>query len=148
MSDGPDVRPEDAVQIAQRALAKANEHKETIEQLQERVVALEAAAPDRGEYETLDRPTKVGMVREHLVEKARVQNGKAAIDYNGVKWEVFDGTPSADHCYTLMQKAAQAQGFTIRDQPHDNRQLLVDIDSTNPELGFSHANKDVPAGDL
>lgn len=145
-SDQPDVRPEDALQVAQRALSKVNEQEQLIEELRERVVALEAAQPDRSEYDDLDRQTKVGMVREHLVERARAQHGRAAIDYDDVMWEVFDGEPSADHCYTLMNLAAQADGFNIREPSGGNRELTVNIDATNPVLGFSHANKDSVEG--
>lgn len=140
--DQPDVRPEDALQVAQRALSKMNELEEENEELRERVVALEAALPDRSEYDDLDRQTKVGMVREHLVERARDQHGKATIDYDGVMWEVFDGEPSADHCYTLMELAAQAEGFDIRDPSTGNRELTVNLAATKPVLGFSRANKD------
>lgn len=147
----PDVRPEDALQVAQRALQKANELERDVEDLKaendrlcERIVALEASQPEHSDYDTLDRDTKVGMVREHLVEKARSQHGKAAIDYDDVMWEVFDGEPSADHCYTLMELAAKADGFGIQDPDGSNRRLTVNIDATNPMLGFSHANKDAP----
>jgi hypothetical protein len=146
MTDGPDVRPEDALQVAQRALAKVQEQEQTISELQERVAALEAAQPDRSEYDDLDRETKVGMVREHLVERAQDQHGRAAIDYNGVKWEVFDGEPSPDYCYTLMELAAEAGGFDLRDPNNGNRELVVDIGATKPELGFSRTNKDSVKG--
>jgi hypothetical protein len=146
MTDEPDVRPEDALQVAQRALSKVQEQEQTIAELQERVAALEAAQPDRSGYDDLDRETKVGMVREHLVERAQNQHGRAAIDYDGVMWEVFEGDPSADHCYTLMELAAQAEGFDLRDPSTGNRELVVDIDATNPKLGFSRANKDSVEG--
>lgn len=146
-----EVRPEDALQVAQRALQKVNDleqrledQQETIDAQHERIVALEAKTEDTGDYETLDRDTKVGMVREHIVERARNQHGKAAIDYNDVQWGVFDGEPSADHCYTLMQRAASAEGFNFEDPDGQNKRLTVNIDATNPVLGFSHANKDSP----
>lgn len=149
----PDVTPRDVLGVAQRALAKANDLdrqvddlEDTVEQLHERVLALEAASPDGREYELLDRPTKVGMVREHLVEKARAQHGRAAIDYDDVMWGVFDGEPSADHCYTLMERAAQADGFDLRDPASGNREAVVNIDATKPTLGFSRANKDAAEG--
>jgi hypothetical protein len=151
--DLPDPTPEDAMHVSQRALSMVKDLGDEIEklreeneELRERVVALEAALPDRGEYDDLDRQTKVGMVREHLVERARDQHGAAAIDYDGVMWEVFDGEPSADHCYTLMKLAAQAEGFDTRDPSGGNKELAVDLDSTKPVLGFSHANKDSVEG--
>lgn len=149
MSDQPAVRPEDALQVAQRALRKVNDLEGEIddlraenERLRERVAELEATTEVSDDYDQLDRDTKVGMVRGHLIDRARAQHGMAAIDYDDVMWEVFDGEPSADHCYTLMRLAAQAEGFKIRDPSGENRQLIVNLDATNDLTGFSHANKD------
>jgi len=139
--------PRDALNIAQQAMRRLNELEETVETQQERIEALEAAQPDRSDYQQLDRETKVGMVKEHLIKKAKDQHGKAAIDYDAVMWEVFDGEPSADHCYTLMQKAASEDGFNLRDPAKGNRQITVDLESTNTERRFSHANKDATGGD-
>jgi len=145
------ITPEDALQVAQRALQRANEIeldvedlRETVNAQHERIVALEARQEDTSEYDTLDRDTKVGMLREHVVERARQQHGLAAIDYNDVQWGVFDGEPSADHCYTLMQLAANADGFEYENPDGENKRLTVNIDATNPVLGFSRANKDSP----
>jgi len=145
------ITPEDALQVAQRALQRANEIeldvedlRETVKAQHERIVALEARQEDTSEYDTLDRDTKVGMLREHVVERARQQHGLAAIDYNDVQWGVFDGEPSADHCYTLMQLAANADGFEYENPDGENKRLTVNIDATNPVLGFSRANKDSP----
>jgi len=153
--DHPDVRPEDALQVAQRALRKVNDLKGDLndlraenERLRDRIAELEATTEVSDDYDQLDRDTKVGMVRGHLIERARQQHGKAAIDYDDVMWEVFDGEPSADHCYTLMQKAATADGFDVRDRQGENRQLVVDLDATKDLTAFSHANKDGRRGDV
>lgn len=139
--------PQDALHIAQQALQEVNELKATVEEQQERIAELEAAQPDKSDYDTLDREDKVGFVKQHLVKKAKDQHGKAAIDYNGIKWEVFSGEPSADHCYTLMQIAANEDGFKKRNPDNGNEQLAVDLDCTNTERRFSHANKDSTEGD-
>ena len=148
-----EVRPEDALQVAQRALQKVNdlesrleEQQETINNQHERIMSLEARQEDTSDYEMLDRDTKVGMVREHIVERAQNQHGKAAIDYNDVQWGVFEGEPSADHCYTLMELAANADGFNFEHPDGHNKRLTVNVDATNPVLGFSHANKDSTKG--
>jgi len=138
--------PRDALNIAQAAMQRLNELEETVEQQQATIEELQAAQPDRSDYQQLDRETKVGMLREHLVKKAKDQHGKAAIDYDGVQWEVFDGEPSADHCYTLMGLAAEEDGFNKRDPANGNKQLTVDLDSTKTERRFSHANKERPEG--
>lgn len=147
MSSGTGPTPRDALKIAQRAMQRLNELENIVEVQQERIEELEAAQPDRSDYQQLNRETKVGMVQEHLVKKARNQHGKAAIDYDAVMWEVFDGEPSADHCYTLMQKAANEDGFRMRDPAKGNRQVAVDVDKTKTETRFSHANKDTTGGD-
>jgi hypothetical protein len=139
--------PRDALNIAQEAMKRITELEQTVQDQQERIEALEAAQPDRSDYKQLDRETKVGMVKEHLIKKAKDQHGKAAIDYDAVMWEVFDGEPSADHCYTLMQKAANEDGFGMRDPPKGNRQITVDLERTNTETRISHANKDAAGGD-
>lgn len=144
--DQPDVRPEDALQVAQRALAKANALEDENEQLRERIVELEARQSRSEDYGALDRDEKVGMVREELVKRARAGHGKAAMDYDDVMWGVFDGDPSADHCYTLMQLAANAEGYDLREPDGSNREATVDLDAAKDALGFSHANKDSVEG--
>lgn len=146
-TDQPDVRPEDALEVAQRALRKVNQLEQENERLRERVAELEATQESSDDYERLDRDTKVGMVRGHLIDRARAQHGKAAIDYDDVMWEVFDGEPSADHCYTLMQLAEQADGFDVRERSGENRQLVVNLDATKDLTAFSHANKDRERGE-
>jgi len=142
MSSQPQVTPEDAVQVAQRALQKVNEQQEIINDLQQRVTELEASQPDTSDYDSLDRDDKVGLVREHLIKRAHDGNGRAAVDYKDVKFAVFDGEPSADHCYTLMQIAGQASGFNCEDPSGGNKRLTVNSKETKPNTGFSHANKD------
>jgi len=145
-TQGPQIEPRDALEIAQKALRQTNQLEQTVTNLQNRVQELEAAIPDRSEYSELDRDTKVGMVKQHLVNRAQDQHGKAAIDYDGVMWEVFDGEPSADHCYTLMQKAANTDGFELQNPENGNRRLTVNIRATNAQTNFSHANKDMSEG--
>lgn len=142
----PTVRPEDALQVAQRALAKANALEDENEELRERIVELEARQSSSDDYATLDRDEKVGMVREELVKRARAQHGRAAMDYDDVMWGVFDGEPSADHCYTLMQLAANAEGYDLRDPDGGNREVTVDLDAAKDATGFSRANKDFAEG--
>lgn len=144
-----DLTPEDAVQIAQRALAKIGdledtieEQNQTIEHMQERIFALENRLPENRDYDSLTKQEKIGMVREHVVQRAREQGGVATVDYDDVIWGPFDGEPSASHCYTLMRKAAEADGFRFEDPEHANKRLSVNLDETKDLLGFSHAKKD------
>ena len=136
MSEDDDVSARDALAIAQRALAKANgleadldEATDEIEQLREDVTSLElrlSEHDDDRDYAELTRDDKVGMVREHAFQKATRGSGVAALDYDDIMWEVFDGEPSADHCYTLMKLAADIRGFDVKTPPSGNPSLTVD----------------------
>jgi len=170
--DQPDVRPEDALdvarngmkragdaeEIAQRALAKIQELEQSQSELLDRMIALELryqeVEEDRG-YDDLDTDGRVGRVREHAFERAVDGHGRAALDYNDVMWSVFDGEPSADHCYKLMRLAAgvDGDGNEIRDVPgfsfNDSTRpmkLLVDADEARRGAAFSSANKTISEG--
>lgn len=150
MSDEPDVTPRDALAIAQRALAKANgveDDLQAVDDLAERVAQLElrlSALDEDREYAALSVDEKIGQVREHAFEKATGTTGKAALDYNAIKWEVFGGEPSADHCYTLMERAADIDGFAVKTPPSGNRSLVCDATAAKRGAVFSSANKDAP----
>ncbi|CAL92455.1 hypothetical protein BJ1_gp33 [Halorubrum virus BJ1] len=155
MSEGDDVSARDALAIAQRALAKAgdiedelksdlDEATEEIDRLREDVTALElrlSEHDDNRDYAQLSRDEKVGMVREHAFQKATRGSGVAALDYDDIMWEVFDGEPSADHCYTLMKLAADVRGFEVKTPPSGNRSLTVDAREAKRGAVFSSANK-------
>lgn len=114
-----------------------------------RIGKLEEVLPDEtDEYETLSRDDKVSLVKSHLMERAYSTNGRAEIDYNGVQWSVFNGEPSADHCYTLMRLAAEeSDGWTFHDQRRP-KVLRVDLDATNGNTRFSHAKNSKEEGSL
>ncbi|MFC5278621.1 hypothetical protein ACFPM1_07615 [Halorubrum rubrum] len=146
-----DVSARDALAIAQRALAKANgleddldEAHTELEELQENITSLElrlSEHDDERDYADLTRDDKVGMVREHAFEKATRGSGVAALDYDDIMWEVFDGEPSADHCYTLMKLAANIRGFEVKTPPSGNRSLTVTAREAKRGAAFSSANK-------
>lgn len=149
MSDGSDVQPEDALQVAQRALSKAVDLERVVEEQAGRIdeveedltavtLRLSAFDEDRA-YDALTRDDKVGRVREHAFERA-VNGGGSSLDYNDIQWGVFDGEPSADHCYTLMRLAADADGFSLRDPDGRSKHLSVDAEETKRSVAFSSAN--------
>lgn len=123
------------------------ELEDTVERLAFRVGSLEELLPDETDaYGELTREQKVQRVQRYLLERAQATNGRAAVDYDAVQWSVFDGEPSADHCYTLMQlAAADTPGFTYRDAERPKR-LTVDLDATNADADFSHANNFATGG--
>lgn len=150
-----DVSARDALAIAQRALVKASEIEDElrsdldeataeIDRLRDDVTALELRLSEHDndrDYAQLSRDEKVGMVREHAFEKATRGSGVAALDYDDIMWEVFDGEPSADHCYTLMKLAADVRGFEEKTPPSGNRSLTVDAREAKRGAVFSSANK-------
>jgi hypothetical protein len=163
--DGVDIRPEDALQVAQRALAKANEHDKLedeigrldgqIDELRERVVALElrqSEMDDDRPYEARSLDEKVGMVREYGYQKALKTHGKTTLDYSDIEWEVFDGKPGSKHCYKLIRRAAGIEdddkktgsnfpGFTARDPADGNYHLAVNAEAAKESVAFCSEKK-------
>jgi hypothetical protein len=154
--DLPDVTARDALQIAQRALAKSNDLEETVEelradheQLKEEHVALELRISEQDAerpYESYSLEEKVGMVREYGYEKALDRGGRAKFDYDSVIYEIFDGDPSADHAYKLMRLAAEGtQGFTYREDQRPSV-LLVNAEQAKRNHAFSSAKNFTSGG--
>lgn len=127
--DQPAVTPEDAVQVAQRALERANDADAQVQALEQRVTELEddllelqlrVEEFDDRAYEQLTLEDKVGRVREHAFSKAVDRGRPTVIKYDDVQWEVFDGEPSADHCYKLLRLAGDRPGFEYIDEPRSS----------------------------
>ncbi|MFA1612027.1 hypothetical protein [Halobellus rubicundus] len=164
MTDGADVTAEDALQVAQRALAKVNdlegeleelraEHEGTVEELTALRLRTSEYSTDRP-YDQLTRDEKIGMVREHAFEKADdATNGRARLVWDDIKWSVFDGEPSRGHCYDLLRLAAGtdensqrdihdgAVGFRYRDPDDGTIHLAVDADLAKRHRQSFAANK-------
>lgn len=142
---------DDVLQVAQRALQKANENERTAEQLQEEfadalddLVAVKLRLSEVDEqrpYDQMDRDAKIGMVREHAFRRASDGRGTAKLDYNDIMWSVFDGEPGSDHCYDLMRWAEEARGFEVRDPPTESRHLFVDAAEARKAVAFSPEKK-------
>lgn len=157
----PAVRPEDALQVAQRALAKANELSGELDELREEyddivedlmTIQLRLSEIDENRpYESLTLDEKVGMVREHGFNKALDRGGRAKLDYDDVMWEVFDGRPGTKHCYKLIRLAAGLDddqrtgsnfpGFKARDPDNDSYHLAVDAEQAKRSRAFFPENK-------
>lgn len=144
--DLPEVTPRDAVEIAQRALAKANrvdELEEELDVLEDRLAAQElrySEVEEARDYDPNDTDGNVGRVREHAFRKATRGRGGAMLDYDDVMWEVFDGQPSADYCYKLMRLAGEARGFEYKKHATP-KHLVVDAAEAKRGAAFSSANK-------
>lgn len=151
--DQPAVRPEDALQVAQRALAKVNELEaveDRVDDLEEELAAVSLRISEFDEdrdYDQLTRDDKVGKVREYGFRRAVDGHGRTQLDYNDIKWSVFHGEPSPSHCYTLMELAASARGFEHCDPSEGNEHLAVDADQAKRGAAFYSAKKDSAEGD-
>lgn len=164
-TDGVEVRPEDALQVAQRALSKANELEkrygellEKYDELAEDFTAIElrlSEIDDERPYESMSLDEKIGRVREHAFQRAVDGHGKATLDYNDVMWSVFHGEPGADHCYKLMRLAAGVDddGNQIQDVPgftflpsERPMKLAVDAEKAKRGMAFSSENKTSSVG--
>ena len=159
MSDGGvDIRPEDALQIAQRALAKVNGLEERVDELEGDVTELSLRLSEHGEdrrYESLTIDEKIGMVREHGFVVARDGHGKAALDYKDIRYGCFDGEPSADTCYRLMRRAAGCGGDGTQiqdipgfefDQSTRPMRLTVNAEAAKRSAAFLDPKKSILAG--
>lgn len=157
----PDVTAEDALNIAQQALQKANEVddlRERVEDLEDELTAVKMRQQERDEnteYDQLTLDEKVGMVRQHGYRKATNGHGKATLDYDDIMWGVFDGEPGTKHCYKLIRRAAgltdqktgsDQLGFTARDPDGGNYHLAIDADRAKETVSLFPENKTEPAG--
>jgi len=105
--------------------------------------------PDPGskEYADLSRAEKVRQVRERLVSVADSNHGgRAQMKYKDVMW-LFDGHPSAGHCYDLMERAGELDGFAYdaAGGGKGGKRIRVDLDAVKDESLFHAVNKAVEA---
>lgn len=104
------------------------------QELRDRVARLEARVepdPAGKEYDEKSRSEKNHEVRVAVARKAAGNGGKAQFDYNEVL-ALFDQHLSRGHAYTLMELAANADGFDYGEfQP--GKRLRVDLGAVNDE---------------
>ena len=149
--DLPEVTPRDAIEIAQRALAKANrvdELEAEIDDLHDEVARLQLRLSEDDEsrpYESRTLDEKIGIVREYAFRKATQTTGRSQLDYKAVMFDVFDGDPGPAHCYKLMRLAGQARGFEFRE---DDRPKVLRCDASEAKRGlaFFSENKTTSEG--
>lgn len=106
MSDD-DLRP-----LVEALRRKVNAKAGRVDELEDRVAELEELVdPDPGgtAYDQLTKDQKVHRLRKTLAENAATGVGHA-MKYREVMM-LFDGHPSAGHCYDLMESAATLDGF-------------------------------------
>lgn len=125
-------------------MERLDEAEEERDRLRERVAELEELVdPDPGstEYAQLTRPQKVHRLRRQLVTVAANTTGKASMFYDDVQSH-FGGHPSPAHCYDLMKRAAELDGFAY-DQAgggQGQKRIRVDLGDVNDE-SLIHAAK-------
>lgn len=127
-----------AVDTARDAFQQVDELTETVERLrdycranEDRIAELEDtlnSALDKP-YAQLSKREKAIKIQEYAIQRAEKKSTrKHALDYDDVKWSVFDGEASDGHTYNLMQLAAERTGFT---QLEDPKRVAVDLDRLN-----------------
>lgn len=152
----PDITPQDALAIAQDALERLNELETRVttletenHHLRTETGALKAALEDAQDrpYDALTIDEKVRHVRHELYQRGQSNGRHAEMTYDDVMWSVFDGRPSADHCYKLMELAGDTTGFTYHDGTVGQKRVEVDITQANTPAGFSSANNAAVEGE-
>lgn len=130
--DGSDLDPEhvNPVQAANMAVENVQEILERQRELEGRVEELEQRAPKPSakSYKAMDRHDRVTVLRERMTDRARSNGGKYATDYDGVI-NIFDGHPSAGYAYTLMELAADADGFDYGEAPDGTKRLTANVEA-------------------
>lgn len=114
------------------------------ERLSERLSEIEAIVdPDPGQvqYDQLSSDQKVRKIREKLVNLASNTDGRGSLGYKDVM-QLFDGHPSAGHCYDLMERAATSDGFSYNHAGNGKGQkrIRVDVAAVNDERHFHGVN--------
>lgn len=123
---------------------KVNAQAGHIQDLEDRVTELETVVnPDPGsvDYEQLTKAQKIQKLRLGLIQSAARSNGKYAMKYREVM-TFFDGHPSAGHCYDLMDRAGELEGFAYdKANGSGEKRIRVDIESVNDDALIHAANK-------
>jgi len=131
--DTPD--PDELPALVDALRRKCARQAEEIETLRTRVGDLENVVdPDPGgtEYDQLTKDQKVWRVRKKLAELAAAKAGTYAMDYKDIMM-LFDGHPSSGHCYDLMERAAEIDGYDDGQNPNGKRRLTVNLEAVNDE---------------
>lgn len=136
------IDPDDNPSVFE-AIDRAAERMENIEQ---QVAELEKVVdPDPGavEYDQLTKEQKVRRVRKTLLKNAA--EGRAPVmKYRDVMY-LFDSNPSAGHCYTLMERAADADGFYYETGGHGDgeKRIRVEPDGVNDNALIHAVNNEL-----
>jgi hypothetical protein len=109
---------------------------ERLNDLEERLAELERVVdPDPGsaDYDGMTRAQRTHRVRVHLLTVARNSN-VTTMNYRDVK-NLFDGHPSTGYAYTLMEQAAEIDGFVYETGGHGDgeKRIRVKQDDVNDE---------------
>lgn len=124
---------------------KLNAQVERIDDLENRVSELEEVVdPDPGnvDYEQLTKEQKVFRVRKHLLKRATNTDGKASMKYKEIM-ALFDGHPSPGHCYNLMERAGEMEGYAYDEAGggKGEKRIRVKSDDVNDETLIQSVNK-------
>lgn len=144
-----EITADDAYEVARLSKVQAQSNEDRIEELEARVKELEQDAAVKlryDEYQSLQRPEKVRMVQKSILNRARARSGKHEYDYDDIIWGVFDGEPSADHAYRLMELAGQDDGFEYVDRPDTKKVLRCSAKEVRFDGEISGPKNSTPGG--
>jgi hypothetical protein len=124
---------------------------ETADELAEKIAA-DKFAPDEltaNDYAALDRDDRVAYLREWLRQRAEETNGRTAVTYKDVIRQVFDGHPSTQYAYTLMEEAADGEVRFTYGEHNGQKRLRYDATAEQASReGGSPAPTPTPDADV
>jgi len=130
--DGMDTGDMGIVEAANQALENIEDMAARIDDLEDKVDALNDRAPDpkRKAYADLSREDKVTVVCSKLRAEAGAPTGAAAAEYKDIL-RMFDGEPSAGHAYQLMDAATNRDGFQVGKNAGGTKRLTYNATRVN-----------------
>lgn len=117
--------------------------REENEKLNDRVAELEqlvAPDPEALEYDALSTSQKIQRLRQVLLQQAVQSGGTHALKYGEVM-TLFNNNPSAGHCYDLMKRAGNLDGFDYTTNRGGTKVIRVKSDAVNDESLIHFVNK-------
>lgn len=95
----------------------------------------DAPAIDRKHYRDLSREEKVEGVRLELARKAYSRHGGVSATVSHVHDDVFDGKGSDSHMRSLMDEAAEADGYSVERSSRSGKEYLtVNLDEVSYDI--------------
>lgn len=119
-----------------------------LDKTNERLAELEAYVDRRTEqtsYADMTKRDKVWTIRKTLLSQ---EGGNPSMRYQDVMW-LFDGEPSAGHCYNLMEYAADKDGYEYQEFGDDRQhRIVLKTDELNENAAVHRVNNGAGAEEV